>query len=179
MTEPTHDGGAGGRWRIAMWGAAAALLALPLGAMRVTGEVRWGGADFLMFGAMLLLAGGAVELAVRRSRDRAFLLGAAVAVGTAFLLVWVNLAVGFIGAEGDPANLPFAGVLAVAALGALLSRGRARGLARAAAAAGCLQAAACAGAFAAGLPVPIAPSVAFTGLWLLSAAAFARAARRA
>ena len=55
----------------------------------------------------------------------------AVTVISAMLLVWINLAVGIVGNEVHPANLMYVGVLAVGLLGALLSRGQSRGMARA------------------------------------------------
>ena len=62
--------------------------------------------------------------------------GAAVpAVLAALLVAWVNLAVGIIGEPDDPANLMYAGVVAVALLGALAARFRPAGMARAMAAA--------------------------------------------
>ena len=49
----------------------------------------------------------------------------------ALLLVWLNLAVGIIGSEGNPANLMYAGVLAVGFIGALIARFQPKGMARA------------------------------------------------
>ena len=49
----------------------------------------------------------------------------------AFLLIWINLAVGIIGSEDNPANLMYFGVLAVLALGSLLALLRPLGMARA------------------------------------------------
>src|SRR5690606_15836052 len=46
-----------------------------------------------------------------------------------FLTVWANLAVGMLGSENDMVNLMFAGVLFVAAIGALLSVLRPAGMA--------------------------------------------------
>jgi hypothetical protein len=54
-----------------------------------------------------------------------------VALAAALMLVWLSLGVGIIGADGDPANLMYFGVLAVGILGALVARFRPRGMARA------------------------------------------------
>ena len=54
-----------------------------------------------------------------------------VALAAAFILVWVNLAVGVIGTSGDPANLMYIGVLAVGIIGAIIARFRPLGMARA------------------------------------------------
>jgi len=93
------------RWRIAVWGGAALLLLLPLVAMQFTTEVVWTGFDFLLFGVMLAVLGGGIELAVRMSRHYAYRAAAGIALVTGFLLVWMNLAVGIIGNEENPANL--------------------------------------------------------------------------
>jgi len=53
-----------------------------------------------------------------------------VAVGAALLLIWINLAVGIIGDEGNPANLMHIGVLAVGIIGAIFARLRPLGMAR-------------------------------------------------
>ena len=166
-------------WRIAGWGFAAALLLTPLVAMQFTGEVRWGPADFA---AAALLIGGVglgLELAVRRTRNGTYRAAAALAVLTAFLLVWINLAVGFIGDEGDPANLLFAGVLLVALLGAAAARFRPAGMALAMAAAAGAQLLVAVIAFVAALatPLELGLTVAFALPWLASAGLFQRAAR--
>jgi hypothetical protein len=61
----------------------------------------------------------------------AYRLALALALTTAFLLVWLSLGVGIIGRDGDPANLMYLGVLAVGILGAVIARLRPRGMARA------------------------------------------------
>lgn len=87
------------RWRLALWSLAALLLVAPWVAMRFTDEVRWDAADFLLFGAMLAVAGGLMEIVVRVNTRRRVVLGALLAVGAAFLLVWAELAVGIIGGD--------------------------------------------------------------------------------
>lgn len=82
------------RWRRLLWGLAGLLLLVPFVAMQFTREVQWSGADFLVFGALLALAGAVVEVAVRVSRRRAFVLGVLCGTGLLFLLVWAELAVG-------------------------------------------------------------------------------------
>lgn len=58
-------------------------------------------------------------------------LAVGVALVAAFLLAWLSLGVGIIGADGDPANLMYFGVLAVGIVGAVIARFRPRGMARA------------------------------------------------
>lgn len=131
-----------GYWRILMWGGAAALLCLPALAMHFYPDVGvdWSGGDFVVMGALLLVACGAVEIGARMSNNLLYRAGVIVAVGTGFLTVWVNLAVGMIGEENNRANLLFLGVLAIAGLGALVARFAARGMAQAMLVAGLAQA---------------------------------------
>lgn len=81
-------------WRIVPWIAAAGLLLLPLVAMQFTGEVAWDGADFVVFGTMLIVACGAFELAVRVTQRTGARVLAGGGIAAAFLLLWAHLAVG-------------------------------------------------------------------------------------
>lgn len=168
--------GAWSPWRIAAWGMAAMLLLLPLVAMQFTDEVNWTTADFVVFGAMLAGAGGAFELAVRMSRNSAYRVAVGVALATAFLLVWVNGAVGIIGSEDNPANLMFGGVLAVGLVGAVVARFRPRGMARALVATAFAQVLVAVIAAVAGVGHIFVATALFGGLWLASAWLFRRAA---
>lgn len=122
------------RWsmllRIAAWGGGAVLYLIPVAAEQLWAEMAWTGEDFVAWAIMLLIALGGFELGMRASRDWAYRFGAFVAVGAAFLLVWVNLAVGVIGSEDNAANLMYGGVLAVGVLGTALVRAKARGMVR-------------------------------------------------
>lgn len=111
--------------------ATALLLLIPLSAMQVSDEVNWDVADFAIAGALLFGTGLAYELAARKADILAYRAAVGVALATALLLVWVNLAVGIIGSEGNPANLMYLGVLAVGMVGAIVARFRPRGMARA------------------------------------------------
>jgi hypothetical protein len=133
MAGNTENGGGrrGSRWRIAAWAAAALLLLLPLFAMQVTDQVVWDVADFAFFGALLVGAGVTYELAARKTGNTAYRAAVGVALAAAFILVWMNLAVGVIGTERDDANLMYGGVLAVGIIGAIIARFQPDGMARA------------------------------------------------
>lgn len=126
-------GNAGGRgvhrWRAAAWAVAALILVLPLVAMQFTDEVSWNVADFVFAGALILGTGLTYELTVRKTRDTAYRAAVGLALAAAFILVWVNGAVGIIGAADNDANLLYGGVLAVGLIGALMARFRPSGMA--------------------------------------------------
>jgi hypothetical protein len=171
------------RWSAAIWSGAAFLLLLPLVAMQFTNEVNWDETDFIVFGVMLTVACGTYELAALTG-NRAYRAGIAVAVAAAFILIWMNLAVGIIGSEDNPANLMYAGVLAIGIIGAALARFRPHGMARAMVAMALAQVAVGVIALIGGLgstganwpQVIVVLTLFFSVLWLLSAWLFRRAA---
>ena len=174
-----------GGWRIAAWAVAALILLLPLVAMQFTEEVAWDLADFAIFGAMLVGACGTYELAARMTANKAYRAAVGVALAAAFILVWMNLAVGIIGTEDNPANLMYGGVLAVGIIGAIIARFQPRGMARALFATALAQALVAVIALIAGTHQSPISSVAeilglngiFVALFLGSAWLFRRAAR--
>jgi hypothetical protein len=181
-----HDRGRGfGVLRILLWGAAAALLALPAVAMRFTDEVNWTASDFVFAAVMFGGTGLLLELTVRSSPNWFYRGGVAVALAATFLLIWVNGAVGIIGDEDNPQNGIYLAEILIALAGALLARFRAQGMALAMAAAGLAQAAIGLYVLVAGLgagepPGPFGVLMIngfFAGLWLLSAGLFWNAAR--
>ena len=162
-------------WRIAGWSVGALLLLLPLVAMQLTDEVVWDETDFILMGGLIGAVGLGIEFLVRKSRRLAYRLGAVLALLTAFLTVWTNLAVGMIGSEDNPCNLLFGAVLAVALIGAIVARFEPAGMARALAVTAIAQAAVAAAGLSAD-PRGGLFSAMFAGLWLLAAALFAKAA---
>lgn len=182
MAEGAGDGGGrrGSRRRTAAWAVAALVLLLPLVAMRFSDEVDWDGTDFALAGALIGGAGLAFELAARATAGRAYRAAVGLALAAAFLLVWLNLAVGIIGTEENPLNLMFGGVLATGTVGAVVARFRPEGMARALFATALAQALVAAIALVAGsgLAEPVWPLTGFfAALWLGSAWLFRRAAR--
>ena len=172
-------------WRIFGWGCAIGLVLLPLVAMQFTSEVNWTFSDFIAASLMIGLTGGALELAVRGSTNPWGRAGAGVMIITCFLLVWVNLAVGFLGSEDNPANILFLLVLGIAIGGSIATRLRAAPMVRTMLAAAIVQLLVATTALAAGWASPgwegvyevVMGSTLFGGLWLISAALFRNAAQ--
>jgi hypothetical protein len=176
--------GLGLRSRLVLWGGVAAILLAPAIAAQFTDDVAWGPMDFALAGGLLVLVGLVFEMTADRSI--AFRAAFGVAAITTLGLVWLNASVGIIGNEGNPANLMFAGVLAIALGGAMLARFRSRKMA------GVLVWAAVAQFFAGataltmgwgsdGARYPydiIGCTGAFTAAWLLAAALFRIDAKR-
>lgn len=162
------------------WGGAVILLALPWIAMRFTDEVAWTGSDFAVFGAMLLVACLAFETVMRVARAPAYLAASLLAIGTAFLLVWANLAVGIVDEPEHPANLMFAMVLLVGGIGAAISRLQAKGMARTLSVMVALQVVSGAIAVWMASQTPALFVLAFTGIctaaWLSAAVLYRKAA---
>lgn len=118
--------------RLIVWAAVVALILLiPLVAMQVTNEVNWTLTDFVFAGVLLFGTGLAYELVTRKAGGIAYRAAAGVALAAAFLLVWINTAVGLIGNEDNPANMMYVGVLAVGIIGAMIARFQPQGMARA------------------------------------------------
>lgn len=164
--------------------AAMVLLTVPLVAMQFSGEMNWTAFDFVFAGVLVFGTGFALELAAMKRDSGAYRLAAALALAGGFLLVWVTGAVGIIGAEDNPANLMYFGVLAVGIAGAFVARGRPRGMARAMVASAVAQGLVALIAIAYGLGRPYSGAVelaALNGFWivlfLLSARLFRNAAQ--
>lgn len=126
MTDPHHttrpwlNG-----WRIAGWGSAVALLVAHLIAMQFTDEVVWTPLDFAFAAILLLVLGTGLELAMRvGAGPKRF--GIAIAALAAFVTVWANAAVGFIGNENEPVNTGFNLLVLAGVVSGIAARFRAR-----------------------------------------------------
>ena len=105
------------------------ILLLPLVAMQFTDEVSWSPVDFVVGGTLLIGAGLIYEQIARKMNNITYRSAVGLSVLTALMLVWVNLAVGIIGSEENPANLMYSGVLVVMIIGAFVTRLRPYGMA--------------------------------------------------
>ncbi|HEX8350579.1 MAG TPA: hypothetical protein VF598_11495, partial [Hymenobacter sp.] len=105
------------------------LLPILLVAMQFVAGMVWTLSDFVIAGLLLLGTGLLYLLIASRAQNSAYKLAVGVAVAAALLLIWGNLAVGFIGNEDNPANLLYGGVLTVGFIGAIVAQLRPRGMA--------------------------------------------------
>lgn len=118
-----NGGGQRGRWRKAVWGTAAFLWLLVIVAIQVTAGLNL--ALTVAVSVILLIPAGIYELTLAlRTHSTAYRAAVGVALVAAFLLLWVNGAVGIIGSENQPANQMYAGMLLVGIIGAAIARFR-------------------------------------------------------
>ncbi|HRH19336.1 MAG TPA: hypothetical protein PLE81_01730 [Brevundimonas sp.] len=106
--------------RLIMWCGLLALWLVPLIAKQFTDEIQWTVSDHVFWAIMLIVPGAIVDLTSRLTGDWAYRFGIIIALGTAFVITWANLAVGIVGNEDNPLNLIFFGVILVALIGAPL-----------------------------------------------------------
>ena len=166
--------------------ATAFILLLPLLAMQITDEVVWDLADFAVAAVLLVGTGLMYELVAKKGGNVAYRAAVGVALAAALLLVWMALAVGILGVEGDPADLMYIGVLAVGLIGAIIVRFQSHGMARALFATATAQSLVAVIALIAGMPHAEISSVSeilglngfFVALWVVSALLFRHAARK-
>jgi hypothetical protein len=159
------------------------ILMIPLVAMQFTEEVTWTASDFIFAGILLIGTGLAYVGVTAVRKDPVYRSAVAAAIGTTFLLIWVNVAVGVIGSEDNPANAMYLGVLAVAGVGSVFARFRARAMAAVMVAAVIAHVVITAVAIHGDMGAPesgplhvAAVNGFFASLWLIAAALFAWAA---
>ena len=149
--------------------------------------MNWDMLDYVV--AIALLGGVATTaaLAIRKTRNITYRWAVGVALLCAFLLTWINGAVGIIGSENSDANMMYLFVVAIPVVGAFLVRFKPRGLERTmyVTAAGQVIVAELALMHELGADGPMWPrdllilTAFFTSLWLISALLFRKAARTA
>jgi len=152
-------------WRLLGWGTIAVLLAIP-----AIFRFPWTLSDFVIMGVLLGSVGLGIEFLVRQSGSMFVRLGAVMAVLSAFLTIWVNLAVGMIG-DDEPYNLLFLLPMAVAFIGGVASRLRPSTMVKATLLAALLQVGIAFGGYGMD-PRGAVFSAVFGLLWLFSAALF-------
>ena len=73
------------------------ILLIPYIATQVSSEWNWNLADFVVFGAMLLGAGFAIEFVGRKIKESRYRTAIIITLVIAFLLLWAELGVGIFG----------------------------------------------------------------------------------
>jgi hypothetical protein len=164
----------------------AAVLAVPALAMAFnlaipdpgsgTDGVNWGPMDFAVMGVLILGAGILFEYASSRGGSVAHRAAVGIAVLAGLGLVWVNIAVGMIGDEGNPANLMYVLVLFVALVGAAIARFESREASIAMFATAATHTAVVVIALVAGLGPQVLADAFFILAWVASALLFRQAA---
>ncbi len=176
-----------GTWRVLRvvgWSGAVLILLAPLVAMLFTQEVNWTISDFLFAALMLGGAGLVFEAVLRHSADTSYRTGALVAIAAAFLLLWCNAAVGFIGSGVNSANVLYFAIPLVPIIGGFTSGFRAHGMFRTLLATAAVQTGVTAFAFATGTvqeeshAIIIAVNVILLLMWVASAVLFHQEAVR-
>lgn len=116
------------RLRLAAWAAAALVLLLPLVAMQITDQVDWTVGDFVFAAVFLFVPLGLYEIAARATGNGPYRIGVGVALAGAVAVVWIGGAVGITDSDAD---ILYVLSLAIGAVGALVARFKAHGMARA------------------------------------------------
>lgn len=104
------------------------LLMIPLIAMKFTNEVNWELSDFIIMGAILFGMAISYEVIAQKNIKKNYRIAFGLGLLGAFLLFWVNGAVGIIGTENQDANLLYGAVFVVGLVGAVISRFRPKGM---------------------------------------------------
>ena len=104
------------------------LLLIPLVAMQFTQEVNWSAFDFIIMGTLLFSTGLTFVFIVRNTSNILYKAATTIGIGTTFLIVWANLAVGLIGSGPNTGNIMYMSVVAVFIVGIYLSHFTAKGM---------------------------------------------------
>lgn len=104
------------------------ILMIPLIAMQFTNEVDWNIFDFIVAGILIFGTGITFKIITMKVRSNYYKAAFGLSIGTAFLLIWSNLAVGIIGSENNPANLLYFGVIAIGFFGSINVKFKPRGM---------------------------------------------------
>lgn len=175
MTMSTAQRNGGRGLRLRLLAEAGALMLLPVLGLRLVGRLDPDPGAFVFLAILFTGMAITVEVAARVPRRAAYAAGAGLAVATSLLLLWINLSVGVIGSEDDPANLIYVPVIVTGIVGALLAHFRPAGMASAMTATAVTQTLVFALALIGGLGFTGPITVFFDALWLTSAWLFRRA----
>ena len=169
-------------FRVLGWGFVLALLITPAIAMRFSDEVQWTAFDFVVAAVLLGGTGLLIELGVRMSTHLAYRVGMTIAIINCLLIIWLNLAVGIIGNEENPANSMYLSVIGLVAVGSVFLRGKANAMSWLMIATAIVQLSISIAAVLLEIPADLQPAFflnsAFAILWLIAAGLFKAASER-
>lgn len=137
--------------------------------------ISWGPMDFAIIGVLVLGSGLLYEYASTHAGTFAHRAAVGIAVAAGLFLIWINLAVGMIGDEGNPANLMYLFVLFVALVGAAIARFEPREASVAMFATAATHVAVALIALIAGLGPTLPADAFFIAAWVASAVLFRQA----
>lgn len=106
------------------------LLLIPAVAMQFSADVDWSLADFVIMGAIIFLVGLGFEAAFRKSGNTTYRIAFGIALATTFLIIWANLAVGFVSNGPNLPNILLGLVPFIGIIGAIITRAQPQGMAR-------------------------------------------------
>lgn len=106
------------------------ILLIPAVAMQFTGEVDWSLSDFVIMGAIIFLVGLGFEAAFRKSGNIAYRIAFGIGLAATFMIIWANLAVGFVGSGPNLPNILLGLVPFVGIIGGIIARAQPQGMAR-------------------------------------------------
>ena len=106
------------------------LLLVPLVANQTVDGFDWDPGSFIVAWVLMVAVGFVYKLVTSKTGNIAHRVATALALLGGFMIIWGNLAVGFIGSEDNPANLLYAGVLLIGAIGGAMARFESAGMAR-------------------------------------------------
>ncbi len=106
----------------------AAILSIPLIAMRFSSEVNWTFSDFLFAGILISATGTAYVLISQVSNTLSYRLAVGTGIATGFFMIWSNGAVGLVGSENNDFNAVYFGLLLLGFVGALVARFQSKGM---------------------------------------------------
>ncbi len=108
--------------------ASSIFLILPLIAHQVFEDFNWDANDFIVAWLLVFGAGLAFKLFTRNTENVSKRIAWGMAIAALLILAWMNLAVGLIGDQGNPANLYYLAVFIVFIIGSVVAGLRPQGM---------------------------------------------------
>ena len=97
-------------------------------AMQFTDEGNWNLFDFVFAGVLIFGTAFTYKLITRSKSNIAYRFAVGIALGTGFIIIWANGAVGIIGSEENPVNLVYYVLLLIGLIASFAVRFKPRGM---------------------------------------------------